>query len=572
MTHVSPLSESPATRVHRVCELRSASVRFAERLVLDGVDLSVARTGRLAVVGDNGAGKSTLLRALAATVALTAGERHVELPGGFALAEQSPSFPAGATVRDALDLLLADLRRLEADIRDAGEALAAALPAQRPPLLARLAALTDAFEARHGYDVDHRVDTALAQLSLGHLDRERPVASLSGGERARLALAAAVSAEAEVLLLDEPTNDLDDAGITWLEDRLSAHRGALVVVTHDRAFLDRFATDVVCVTDGGLRRYGDGYRGYLRAREAERRRALAEHEEWRHELARAEALVEANAFRLDAIPRKQERAVFGHGAFRARGSDHGAMSRIRQAKERVVRLRANPAPRPADPLTFAPLFPTGQAPVYDGGGLVVADGVVLGVDGKGPRLDLPSLEIRPGDRWLVSGPNGAGKTTLLRILAGELTPDRGVVTRREGLRVAWLRQDATPGSRATVLQAFATATRTDLETAAEALLALGLFPAADLAQRHCDLSAGQRRRFEVALAVSTPSDVLLLDEPTNHLSPELVEQLEDALEEYPGAVLTVTHDRRWQERATATPGVRHLDVGPGGQVHERRAG
>src|SRR5690606_34709264 len=213
---------------------------------------------------------------------------------------------------------------------------------------------TDRFEARGGYSLDQRLDAALDRLALGGLDRSRPVSSLSGGERARLALAAAVCSEAELLLLDEPTNDLDDSGIAWLEEQLERHRGALVIVSHDRVFLEKFARDILYLEGGRLRAYGNGYEGFLRARAAERQRAIAEYETWSQELARHEGLVASNAFRLDAIPRRRELAGYGHGAFRARSGDHGTMGRITQAKARVARLHASPARKPADPLRFSP--------------------------------------------------------------------------------------------------------------------------------------------------------------------------------------------------------------------------
>ncbi|MEV0731918.1 ribosomal protection-like ABC-F family protein [Polymorphospora sp. NPDC050346] len=561
MTHTSP---SPS-RQHRVCAIRGGTVRFAERVVLAEIDLVVGPAERIAVIGDNGAGKSTLLRVLAGTVQLTAGERAVELPGGIAFAEQQPRFRPGATVTDALDDLLADIRELEAEIQRTAERLAQAGPDERAVLLAQLSSAMDRFEARDGYQLDRRVDAGLDRLGLGGLDHSRPVHTLSGGERARLALAAALASEAELLLLDEPTNDLDDAGIAWLEERLAVHRGALVVVTHDRVLLDRLATDIVHVEGGALRRYGDGYAGYLTARANERRRLLEEYEAWRQDLARQEALVTANAFRLDAIPRKLERGSFGHGAFRARGRDHGAMGRIRMAKERIARLRTDPAPRPADPLRFTPTFTEPAAGVADEKAVLIrAEGVRLDVDG--PRLRLDALEVSAGDRLLISGPNGAGKTTLLHVLAGELVPQRGNLWQRPGVRIAWLRQDITHGSRAALLDAFATATGAYRDDAADELLRLGLFHPDDLQRQVAQLSVGQRRRLEVALAVTRPSDVLLLDEPTNHLAPELLEQMEEALRDYPGAVLTVTHDRRWRERAGGSAMVRQVHVAPGGFV------
>ena len=240
---VSPARPTSTVRSHRVCELRSTTVRFAERVVLDRIDLVVGTSDRLAVIGDNGAGKSTLLDLLAGAVTPVAGEARVVLPGGLAHASQAPRFPSGARVGDAVDLLLADLRTLEERIQRCSERLAVADEHSQPALLAELGELTDAYEARDGYGVDRRVDAALDQLGLGGLDRGRTVGELSGGERARLALAVALSANAELLLLDEPTNDLDGSALTWLESRLDAHRGAMVVVSHDRAFLDRLGLD-----------------------------------------------------------------------------------------------------------------------------------------------------------------------------------------------------------------------------------------------------------------------------------------------------------------------------------------
>jgi macrolide transport system ATP-binding/permease protein len=540
---LSTPSESSA-RAHRECALQAASVRFADRLVLDRIDLVVAPTDRLAVIGDNGAGKSTLLDLLAGSLAPTSGEVRIDLPGGIAHARQNPVFAEGATVADAIDELLGDLRALERELGHAYDLLAAVTPSERAQQMTAVALLQDRFESRGGYEVDHRIDTALEQLGLGGLDRARPVAALSGGERARLALAVALSSGAELLLLDEPTNDLDDRALTWLEDRLAAHRGALVVVTHDRDFLDRFATAVVQVEDGRIRRYGDGYAGFLRAREAERRAAAARHEEWKAEVARTEALLAANTFRLQSIPRKLELDGFGHGAFRARSRDHGAVGRIRMAKERLSRLRENPCPAPPEPLRFV-VAAEDRAPLDDP--LLTLDAVSLRAPGR--RLDVSQWTIEAGSRWLMTGPNGAGKTTLLRLLAGELLPASGTLVRGDGLRIAFLRQEVDARLRGSAVEVFAARTGTPPVDAQDALLAHGLFRGSEVERDVRALSVGQRRRLDLAVALASPFDLLLLDEPTNHLDPELVEQLEGALVDHPAAVVTVTHDRRWRRHA-----------------------
>ncbi|TDP94306.1 macrolide transport system ATP-binding/permease protein [Leucobacter luti] len=572
MTRTSHPQSTPAparSPSHRACMIRSGTVRFADRTVLSDISLTVGPTDRIAVLGDNAAGKSTLLGVLAGTIPLSMGERNVVLPGGLALAEQRPEFAAGATVAEAIDQVLHEIRALEAAIVEITDRLTTALPAEQPRLLEALATAVDRRDARGGEAVEHQLDIALEQLSLGRLTRSRRVDTLSGGERARLALAAALTSGAELLLLDEPTNDLDDAGITWLEQRLAQHRGAVVAVTHDRAFLDHFAADIVSLACGGLRRTGNGYAGYLTARESEQRRIAAAHETWLQDLARSEDLVSGNAFRLAAIPRKQEKSGFGHGAFRARNRDHGAMSRIRQAKQQITQLRANPAPPPREPLRFAPEF-TGAQPGADAmivpeheseeaPLLIRAKGLRLGMNG-GPRQELRELELRAGERWLISGPNGAGKTTLLRTLAGEIHPARGDVWRRSELRIAWLRQELAAAGELSLCESFATQTQQHLVDAAERLFTLGLFPPEDFERRVGTLSTGQRRRLELAVAVAAPCDVLFLDEPTNHLAPDLVEELERALQDFPGLVVTVTHDRRWREHSAAAGPIHQLEL------------
>ena len=453
------------------------------------------------------------------------------------------SFPAEATVQDAVDLALTELRQIEARMHSVELDIASGPGEQLDELLELYSGLIERFEASRGYEADARVDIVLHGLGLPGLGRDRALSTLSGGERSRLALAATLAAQPEVLLLDEPTNDLDDQAVEWLEDHLRAHRGTVVAVTHDRVFLDRLTSTILEVEERNITRYGNGYGGYLAAKAAERRRRLREYEEWRQEIDRSRRLVEANAARLDAIPRKMEFAVFAAGPFRARGRGHGAMSRIRNLKGRLDRLTGDPC-RPA--ARTAHLRCPHQG--FGAGGGVAAELAEVRV---GTRLQVESLRIRRGERVLVTGPNGAGKTTLMRVLAGEVHPDTGTVQRP--VRVGHLNQDGvTWPAGLTVVQAFARGRTGDLDEAAEALLSLGLFSPADLRKRVEDLSYGQRRRVELARLVSEPVDLLLLDEPTNHLSPLLVEQVEEALASYQGALVIVTHDRRMRARFTGT--------------------
>ncbi|MBZ4323343.1 ABC-F family ATP-binding cassette domain-containing protein [Streptomyces huiliensis] len=555
--------------------LRNLTRRFGDNVVLDDVSLSVRPGEKAGIIGDNGAGKSTLLRLMARQDLPDDGELTVIAPGGVGYLAQSLDLPPEATVQDAVDAALAELRELEARIGRAAAGLTGLAGPELAAALDAYAGLVARYEARDGYEAEAGVDIALHGLGLPGLDRNRPLGTLSGGERSRLALAATLASQPELLLLDEPTNDLDDQAVAWLEDRLRAHRGTVLAVTHDRVFLERVATTILEVGEGRVTRHGDGYAGYLAAKAADRRRRLQEYEEWCAELDRNRELAARNTARLGEIPRKLPLSVFGHGGFRARGRGHGAMVRIRNAKERVARLTENPVAPPPEPLVFAARVTTteeraeaeragaGPADVPADAGHAAAErtGVRARTDRPaaeltdvrvGDRLHVPSLRVAAGERLLVTGPNGAGKTTLMRVLAGELRPDAGIV--RTAGHVGHLRQEETPWPPGlTVPEAFAAGRGGDLDEHTDRLLSLGLFGRADLRLRVGDLSYGQRRRIELARLVADPVDLLLLDEPTNHLSPALVEELEGALAGYGGAVVVVTHDRRLRARFTGTP-------------------
>lgn len=518
--------------------LSEVTKAYGTHVVLDRVSFTVRPGERVGIVGDNGSGKSTLLRLLAGREQPEHGQVTVTAPGGVGHLAQTLDLPPTARVRDAIDLALADLRSLERRIRSAE----ARLPQAGPDELAAYADLLAAYEARGGPDAERRVATTLRRLGeRAALDPERRLGTLSGGQRSRLALAATLAAEPELLLLDEPTNDLDDEAIGRLEEYLRAHRGTVVAVTHDRLFLDRVTTAVLEVDQDRrtVRRYGNGYAGFLAGRAAERARWQQRYEQWREQVRDAERLADTNIGRFAAIPRKLPRGFSGAGAFRARSRTHGAAGRIRAARERLHRLTENPVPPPPTPLRFTGRFtmdtatPAGTANGVgaEGGNALEAD--ELAVPG---RLGPTTFRLEPGERLLVTGPNGAGKSTLLHVLAGELAPGRGAV--RTPPRVGLLRQDDPWGREPRSV------TELSGPEHAERVAALGLLAPHDLTRPVRDLSVGQRRKLELARLVTAPPDVLLLDEPTNHLAPAVVEELEAALADFTGIVVLVTHDRR----------------------------
>ncbi|MDX2559719.1 ABC-F family ATP-binding cassette domain-containing protein [Streptomyces sp. TX20-6-3] len=521
--------------------LKDVSKSYGDRSVLDQLTLTVRPGEKAAVIGENGSGKSTLLRLLAGAEAPDTGDVTVRFPGGVArlaqtLAETLGLGP-GHTVRDAVDAALAELRAMEREMRAAEETLGAATPEE----LLAYGELAGRYEERGGYQADARVDAALHALGLGLVPYERRVGTLSGGEQSRLALACVLASGAELLLLDEPTNHLDRAAARWLEERLRTHRGTVVAVTHDRAFLEGMATTILEV-DRDTRtvtRYGDGWSGYRSAKAAARRRRAQEHEEWQEELARTEELVAAAGQRL-AGSAKDPRQGFGK---HRRSHENKLSGQVRAARVRLEQLRRHPVPAPPEPLRFTARIAT-PAPDAEGspgdGPLAELVDVVVG-----DRLRVDKLRISAGDRLLVSGPNGAGKTTLLRVLAGDLRPDSGTVGRSG--RVGRLRQElpAVPSPKPLLTEYAAGRPGLPEEYAAE-LLALGLFREEDLSVPVARLSVGQQRRLELARLVTRPVDLLVLDEPTNHVALSLVEDLEAALAAFPGAVVAVSHDERFR--------------------------
>ncbi|MEH6378413.1 ABC-F family ATP-binding cassette domain-containing protein [Streptomyces sp. KLMMK] len=506
-----------------------------DRPLLDDVTFSVRPGERIGIVGENGAGKSTLLRLLAGLETPDDGTVVAGAEGGLARLGQTPELPPDRTVGDAVDLALADLRAMERRLRE----LEAALGEAGPEALEEYGELLSAFEARGGYEADARVDKALHALGLAHIGRERLLGSLSGGEQARLGLACLIAAAPEVMLLDEPTNHLDGAALVWLEDTLRAHPGTVLAVSHDRVFLERVATTVVELDADrrSLVRYGGGYAGFVEEQAAARRRWEQAYEEWSAETAALEGAAATVARRVapGRAAKDGNKMAYDRDKGRVQAS---VSSRVRNAQERLRRLRENPVPRPPEPLRFDARPAAGTA----SGVLVTLEDVRVG-----ERLAVRRMEVGAGERLLVHGANGAGKSTLLRVLAGVTEPDAGTVTRRGS--IGYLAQEipvTRPAER--LLAAFARGLAGTEEEHRARLLSYGLFRERDLHVPVGALSAGQRRRLGLARLLARPADLLLLDEPTNHLALGLVEQLEEALAAWSGALVVVTHDRHMRQR------------------------
>ncbi|MCP9001158.1 ATP-binding cassette domain-containing protein [Pseudarthrobacter sp. RMG13] len=526
--------------------LSGISHGYGDRQLLDGISLVITAGEHVAIVGENGAGKSTLLRILAGLEAPDEGT--VASHGRVGYLAQTHGLPESFTVGAAVDASLASLRALEAEL----DRLEAGLADAEDDELETYGRLQTEYQLREGYAAESRVEAALDRLGLGGLDRKRTLGSLSGGEQERVALACVLADPADILLLDEPTNHLDARGTAWLEDRLAAHRGTVVVVSHDRVLLRKVASTVIEV-DAERRtvtRYGNGYDGYLREKAAERQRWVQQYHEWidamEAEQRQADTVTDKMGY---ARQRDNDKVGFD---FKAGTWQKAASSKVRNAQERLRRLEASPIDRPPVPLRLAAeLAVEPEAPSVSGvtttsgdDALMPASAVLVarGVAVPG-RLGVTDFAARAGEKILITGPNGAGKSTLLSVLAGTLEPAEGLVQRPA--RIGYLQQELELPQRPALrlLPAFAAGLGGNIDEHAEALLRLGLFRTSEFHVPVGSLSAGQQRRLALARLLLGGYGTLIVDEPTNHLAPVLVEQLEEALAGFAGTLVMVSHDR-----------------------------
>ena len=411
---------------------------YDSRTILDGVHIVAPPGARLGLIGENGAGKSTLLRVLAGID--EPDEGRVERPASIGYLPQEathdPTRPISAILEDAVAPLRAIERALEAAARDLGT---------RPAAAEEYAAALAAAEQGELWSLDSRRDALLDGLGVASIPLTTPVGAVSGGQRSRIALAAILLGRPDALLLDEPTNHLDDAGVALLSSQLRAWHGPVVFASHDRAFLDEVATELVDLdpsrraatgeNGGGMAvRYGGGFSEYVVERERERERWVQRHAEQQRELAGLRDSLGASARALGSADRRvRDHDKFVRN-FAAERTQAGTSRRVRSAELRLARLESVQVRRPPEPLSFAGIPAGATAP---------SEAVLVQLEAATVRGRLRATSVRLGaqDRLLVTGGNGAGKSTLLAALAGTLPLDGGRRTVRRGLRVALLAQD-----------------------------------------------------------------------------------------------------------------------------------
>ncbi|MGD0713520.1 MAG: ABC-F family ATP-binding cassette domain-containing protein [Gaiellaceae bacterium] len=498
------------------------------QVVLADVDVVVSPRSRIGLVGPNGAGKSTLLRLLAG----------LEAPDRGVVRRLPPSLAIGhlPQERDPLprETLLAYLARRTGVAAAATrmDDLAELLTAE-PELAVEHHEALDVFLARGGADLEVRAAVTLAELGFA-AGLERPLAGLSGGEAARAALASILLSRFDVLLLDEPTNDLDFAGLARLESFLEAFDGAAVVVSHDRAFLDRTVTRIVELDEWthGATEYAGGWSEYEAERE---RRRARHHERWESYTGEKERIAE-QARRMQ----QWEERGYGQGRKKKKSKDvRKAYAKKLGNLERVE--------KPYEPWQLR----LGLAPAARSGDVVVR--LERAEIARGPfRLGPLDLEVRWGERLALAGPNGSGKTTLLEALLGRLPLVAGTRWAGPGVVLGELEQRREEFSGAEpLLDTFVGKSGLSPEEA-RTLLAKFELGAGDVLRPAASLSPGERTRAVLAVLAARGVNCLVLDEPTNHLDVEAIEELERALGSYAGTVLLVTHDRLFLERFGAT--------------------
>jgi ATP-binding cassette, subfamily F, member 3 len=477
-----------------------------------GVSFKLERGDRMTLAGRNGAGKTTLLRMLAGETSVDGGELAFEKGARAALHDQRPPRERDLTLREHVLAGCADLVALEERLRRSEAEMA-----ERPhdgDLLDRYARDQTRLEHAGGWNWRQRALTPLHRLGFRDPDLDRRLDTFSGGELTRASLARTLAADPDLLLLDEPTNHLDIASLEWLEGYLTGLDAAVILVAHDRWFLEAVGTSVLELEAGRGRFFPGPWHAWRReaaAREIQLGKAI---EKQQREVARMERFIER--FRYKATKARQ------------------VQSRVKRI-EKMERVERDPLDTRSLGFSFGAAERTGRVVLELEDARLEVPGRVLLEDGE--------LWLERGEHVSLVGPNGAGKTTLIEALAGRRPLDGGRLRTGHNVTIGYLSQQADElGTRGTALEAAQKATGLT-PNKARALLGRFLFSGAEAEKPLDGLSGGERRRLSLAILVASDANVLILDEPTNHLDLDAREALEDALGAFGGAVLLVSHDR-----------------------------
>ncbi|MBL8365268.1 MAG: ATP-binding cassette domain-containing protein [Comamonas sp.] len=494
--------------------LLNAQLAFGHVALLDHTGFSLETNERVGLIGRNGAGKSSLLRILGGLAKADDGTLQVQQGTRIAFVEQEPALDPNATIFQAASAGLAGVIALREQYLAHAEGV-------------DLDALQSQIEAADAWNWEQRVQETLQRL---HLNPDARVGDLSGGTKKRVALAQALVARPDVLLLDEPTNHLDLDSIRWLEDLLLDFKGSVVTITHDRAFLDRIATRIVELDRGILRSYPGNFAAYVQQKEEQ----LAQ-----------EAVINAKADKLLA----QEEIWIRKGVEARRTRSQSRIGRLEKLRETRAARREVVGKVKME-------VGTGSDSNYQGKIVAELQHVSKAFGDKVIAKDFSATLLR-GDKIGLLGPNGAGKTTLLKMILGELEPDSGTVRRGANLQVAYFDQLRDAIDLDAALEDFISPGSEWIEINGQrkhvrSYLGDFLFSPARAHSPVRSLSGGERNRLLLARLFARPATVLVLDEPTNDLDIETIDLLEELLQDYPGTVFLVSHDRTFLDNVVTS--------------------
>ncbi len=483
--------------------------------VFQNLSVEIPHGARIALVGPNGAGKTTLLRILIGEESPTEGKISRKRGLTIGYLPQEMDFEASDRVLwDEMLDAFGDLLALERRIAEMEAKMAE--PEQFEALSERYGEALERFELMGGYEYEARIRQVLTGLGFGEDDFRRPMSQLSGGQRTRALLARLLLARPMLLVLDEPTNHLDIEAMEWLERFLGGWEGAVLMVSHDRYFMDRVARTIWELDNGRLDVYRGNYSHYVRQREERRARQLAEYRARQEFIARQEEYIRRN--------------IAGQNTRQAQGR--------RKRLERL--MREKPIERPRERRTMRVEFGDVSR---SGNEVLITEGLVIGYSADRPLMRLPDLVLRRGEVAALIGPNGIGKTTFLKTVLGQVPPLAGRVRIGAGVRIGYVAQEHSAlNPTRSVLDSVLDVSDLTVSQARD-FLAAYLFTGDDVFKSVGALSGGERSRLAIARLILTGANFLLLDEPTNHLDIPSQEAFQTVLADFPGTVLLVSHDR-----------------------------
>ena len=489
--------------------------------ILDGLTFQVDAGERVGLLGPNGCGKTTLLRILTGVMDYDEGEVVIAPGKRLGLISQIPVYPAGYTVEDVLDTAFAPLHQMEEEMASLAARMAAG--ESDPALLAQYDKLTAAYQSGGGYETQTNKNKVCNGLSIPQDMRQRPFDQLSGGEKTRVNLGRLILEDTDILLLDEPTNHLDLRATEWLEEYLEKFKGTVLTVSHDRYFLDQVVDRIVEIKDGRAEFYAGNYSFYAVEKERRYEEQLRQYEK---EQAKIEQLEKAAA----------QMRVWAYS-----GMDK-TFKRVKSMEKRIERMRVTD--RPKKERKMAVRFGERE---FRGDEVLSIKRLAKAFDGRTLFSDV-DLEVEGGERIALLGDNGTGKSTLLKIILGEETADAGKVRMGPTVKVGYLPQVIHFDHPERTLVDTLIYDQDCTASTARNRLAAFKFRGEDVFKPVSALSGGELSRLRLCMLMDAKINLLILDEPTNHLDIQSREWIEEAVEEYEGNLLFVSHDRYFIER------------------------